>query len=79
MLRSNYFSFLFKLFLSGNVLYSSDGGTTFNNKEGDFPNIPVFSILHNPYESEEVIIGTELGVWRTADFSSSNPSCQLPR
>ncbi|MDC0642985.1 Ig-like domain-containing protein [Flavobacteriaceae bacterium] len=63
--------------LSGNVLYSSDGGTTFNNKEGDFPNIPVFSILHNPYESEEVIIGTELGVWRTADFSSSNPSWSI--
>lgn len=63
--------------LSGNVLYSSDGGTTFNNKEGDFPNIPVFSILHNPYESEEVIIGTELGVWRTADFSNSNPSWSI--
>ncbi len=64
--------------LTSNVLYSSDGGATFSNKEGDFPNIPVFSILHNPYESEEVIIGTELGVWRTADFiTSSNPSWSI--
>ena len=60
--------------ITSNILYSDDGGTTFVNKEGDFPNIPVFSILHNPYESEEVIIGTELGVWRTSNFSNANPS-----
>ena len=40
------------------------------NKEGNLPDIPVFSILHNPYEEDEVIVGTELGVWKTDNFTS---------
>ena len=60
--------------MNGNIVYSSDGGTTFTSKEGDLPDIPVFSILHNPYEAEEAIVGTELGVWKTLNFSSANPN-----
>ncbi len=60
--------------INGNIQYSSDGGTTFSNKEGDLPDIPVFSILHNPYEEEEVIVGTELGVWKTNNFTSASPN-----
>ena len=62
-----------------NVYYSSDGGTTWENKEGndgtgDLPDIPVFSIQHNPYEEDEVIIGTELGIWRTSNFTDTHPN-----
>ena len=61
-----------------NVFFSDDGGTSWSNKEGndgvgDLPDIPVYSILNNPFEEEEVIIGTELGVWRTSNFTSANP------
>ena len=35
--------------------------------------MPVKSILQNPLNSEEVIIGTELGVWYTNNFSSASP------
>ena len=47
--------------INGNIMYSDDGGANWSNKEGDLPDIPVFSILHNPYEEDEVIVGTELG------------------
>jgi VCBS repeat-containing protein len=60
--------------INGNIQYSSDGGTSFSNKEGNLPDIPVFSILHNPYEEDEVIVGTELGVWKTDNFTSASPN-----
>ena len=56
------------------IWYSADGGTTWQNKEGDFPDIPVKAILRNPLNVNEVIIGTELGVWRTETFNDVNPT-----
>lgn len=43
------------------------------NKEGDLPDMPVLSILKNPLNEEEVIVGTELGVWATKNFSNDSP------
>ena len=59
-----------------NIFYTNDGGDTWLNKEGNLPDMPVYNILQNPLNPEEVIIGTELGVWHTKDFSSENPSWQ---
>jgi hypothetical protein len=56
-----------------NVWYSNDGGTSWLAKEGDFPDIPVKAILQNPINLKEVIIGTDLGVWKTTDFSVDSP------
>jgi photosystem II stability/assembly factor-like uncharacterized protein len=53
---------------------TSDGGETWLNKEGDFPDIPVKTILQNPLNLEEVLIGTELGVWKTSNFSATTPT-----
>lgn len=55
------------------IWYTNDGGTTWQNKEGNLPDLPVKCILQNPLNTEEVIIGTELGVWRTGNFSSATP------
>ena len=30
--------------------------------------------MHNPYEEDEVIVGTELGVWKTDNFTSASPN-----
>ena len=61
--------------INNNIIYTNDQfATAAVNKEGNFPDIPVFTILNNPYESEEVIVGTELGVWRTTNFSGGTPS-----
>ena len=56
------------------VYYSADGGANWSNKEGNLPNIPVKCILQNPNATNEVIIGTELGVWYTVDFNAANPN-----
>jgi len=57
-----------------NIWYTADGGTTWVGKEGNLPDIPVKAILQNPLLLEEVIIGTELGVWRTSNFSDASPT-----
>lgn len=56
------------------IWYTSDGGDTWQGKEGDLPDMPVKAILQNPLNSEEVIVGTELGVWYTTDFLSASPT-----
>ena len=57
-----------------NIFYSSDGGQSWSKKEGSLPDIPVRAILQNPFIEDEVIVGTELGVWYTKDFKSTNPT-----
>lgn len=56
------------------IWYTSDGGVTWVSKEGNFPDIPVKCIMRNPLNTNEVIIGTELGVWYTANFSAAAPT-----
>lgn len=56
------------------VWYSSNGGTSWQNKEGNLPNLPVKCILQNPNATNEVILGTELGVWYTVDFNAASPT-----
>jgi photosystem II stability/assembly factor-like uncharacterized protein len=56
------------------VYYSPDGGSSWQNKEGNLPDLPVRAIMKNPLNSNEVIIGTDLGVWATPNFNDANPS-----
>ena len=55
------------------IWFTDDGGTTWANKEGNFPDINVRCILMNPLNTDEVIIGTELGVWNTSNFRDVAP------
>ncbi len=56
-----------------NIYFSEDGGVTWQNKEGDLPDLPVKDILMNPLLNDEVIIATDLGVWKTSNFKDANP------
>ncbi len=56
------------------IWFTEDGGSAWQNKEGDFPDIPVKAIMMNPLLNDEVIIGTDLGVWRTSNFKSTSPT-----
>ena len=56
------------------IWYTVDAGVTWSAKEGNLPDIPVKAILQNPLNTAEVIVGTELGVWRTSNFSLDNPT-----
>jgi PKD repeat protein len=56
------------------IWYSSNGGTSWQSKEGNLPDIPVRWALFNPNNRSEVILATEVGVWSTSNFTSSSPS-----
>ena len=56
------------------IWYSANGGTSWTSKEGNFPDIPVKAIMMNPLDTKEVIIGTQLGVWRTGNFEDASPT-----
>ncbi|WP_052158320.1 thrombospondin type 3 repeat-containing protein [Lacinutrix jangbogonensis] len=56
------------------IWYTNNGGTSWETKEGDLPDMPVKTILQNPLSLDEVIIGTELGVWYTNNFSAASPN-----
>lgn len=57
-----------------NIYYTEDGGITWVEKDGDLPDIPTKSVLMNPLNEKEVIVGTNFGVWKTANFTESTPN-----
>ncbi|ANW94796.1 hypothetical protein AXE80_00140 [Wenyingzhuangia fucanilytica] len=57
-----------------NIYYTVDGGANWSVKDGDLPDIPTKTILINPLDKDEVIVGTNFGVWKTANFTSENPN-----
>lgn len=56
------------------VWSTSNGGGSWQNKEGNLPNIPVRDFLQNPLNRNEAIIATQLGVWSTENFNASSPN-----
>ena len=56
------------------IWYTLNGGTNWLNKEGDLPDMPVKCILQNSLTPNEVIVGTELGVWATTNFNDASPN-----
>lgn len=58
------------------IWYTANGTSatpTWVSKEGNLPDLPVKCILQNPLRPEEVIIGTDLGVWYTNIFNTASP------
>ncbi len=51
------------------VWETSNGGTNWNNKEGDLPDIPVRWALYNPDNRDEVLLATELGIYSSDNFN----------
>jgi type IX secretion system substrate protein len=56
------------------IWFSTDGGTSWTSKEGDLPDLPIKAVMMNPLNNDEVIIGTDLGVWRTTNFKTASPA-----
>ncbi|WP_299015429.1 T9SS type A sorting domain-containing protein [uncultured Polaribacter sp.] len=54
------------------VWYTSDGAETWINVEGNLPDIPVRWSLFNPLNRKQVILATEVGVWKTDDITAEN-------
>ena len=56
------------------VWYSSNAGSSWSNKEGNLPDIPVRDVLQNPLNRNEAILATQLGVWSTENFNDASPT-----
>ncbi len=48
-----------------------NGGGTWTNVQGNFPDIPVRWALFNPNNTDQAIIATELGVWSTDNLDGA--------
>ena len=53
------------------IWYSPNAGVNWYSLEGDLPDMPVRAIVQNPLATNELMIGTELGVWYTNGFNPS--------
>ncbi|GAB5558070.1 MAG: hypothetical protein SchgKO_22830 [Schleiferiaceae bacterium] len=51
-----------------------NGGTTWQNMEGDLPDMPVRWCLLNPNDSTEMLLATEVGVWSSNNILSASPN-----
>ncbi len=51
-----------------NIYFSPDGGKNWSAKDGNLPNMPVWSILVNPNKQGEALIATELGIYGTSNI-----------
>lgn len=47
-----------------------DGGETWQNVQGDLPDIPVRWALYHPENDNQVMLATELGIWTTNTINS---------
>ncbi|QTE24351.1 T9SS type A sorting domain-containing protein [Polaribacter cellanae] len=56
------------------VWYTVDGGANWTNVEGNLPDIPVRWALFNPLNRKEVILATEVGVWKTKNIKKAPAS-----
>ncbi len=55
------------------IWYTTDGGQSWLEKEGNLPDMPVRWSLFHPYENNIAYIATEMGVWATEQLNEVNP------
>ena len=51
-----------------------NGGSTWSNKEGNLPDMPIRWVLYNPNNYHEAVLATEVGVWKTVNLNSATPA-----
>jgi len=64
----------FSNFGASSVFTTMDGGTSWVNKEDNLPDVPVRWAIYNPSNRNQVLLGTDLGVWSTNDITATNPN-----
>ncbi|MEM6699306.1 MAG: PKD domain-containing protein, partial [Bacteroidota bacterium] len=58
--------------LNNNVWESRNGGDSFVGIEGNLPDMPVRTVLINPENPQQAVIGTEAGVWFTEKMNGDS-------
>lgn len=56
-----------------NVYLTTNGGSNWTAIDGNLPNMPVWDVVANPYNRQEAIIATELGMFQCLDVFASSP------
>lgn len=54
------------------VWETQNGGTSWQNKEGDLPDMPVRWALYNPNDRTQAMLATEVGVWTTDNLNAAS-------
>lgn len=52
------------------IWYSGDGGSNWEEKEGNLPDMPIRWALFDPVDTAKVLLATEVGVWGTNNIYS---------
>jgi len=50
-----------------------DGGTSWQEKEGNLPDMPIRWAIYHPKDAKRALIATEVGVWFTDELDQTNP------
>lgn len=53
------------------VWQTTDGGATWQSIEGDLPDMPVRWAMFHPFDTDKMLLATELGVWSTDDLNGT--------
>ncbi len=55
------------------VWQTYDGGTSWEEKEGNLPDMPIRWAIYYPNNSKKALLATELGVWYTDELNTNDP------
>lgn len=56
------------------IYETTDGGATWEAKEGDLPDIPVNWALYNPFDRTAALIATDAGLFETVNLDAASPN-----
>ena len=54
------------------IFQSYDGGTTWDSKEGNLPDMPIRWAVYHPQNTKQALIATETGIWQTYNLHETN-------
>jgi len=55
------------------VWQTYDGGTTWQEKESNLPDMPIRWAIYHPQNSLQAMLATEIGIWTTTNLNSPEP------
>ena len=55
------------------VWETTDGGNTWINKEGNLPDMPIRWCLFNPFDYNQALLASDVGIWSVDNLSAANP------
>lgn len=68
----NHLLVTYSNYTTTSVWESTNGGVSWNNVEGNLPDMPVRWAVFNPNNTDQAFLATELGVWSTDDLNGTS-------